>query len=230
MHPDVAQKILEETERQYDRIALDFSETRAGLWADFDRIKMLTSPGSTVLDVGCGNGRLYELFQGAEVRYTGVDASARMVEIARGRWRDSGAQFLKASALNLPFPDHSFNVVVLAAVLHHIPGKDLQARVMSEAARVLAPGGVVFITVWNLFQRWYLWYVLRNNFLKLIGGNPLNWNDAMIPWKRGAWVARYCHAFSLFELGLLARKAGLRVRSVSYGDKRRNLILIAEKK
>ncbi len=229
MHPEVAQKILEETERQYDRIAVDFSETRAGLWADFESIKPLVPSGGSLLDIGCGNGRLYELFRGADIRYTGVDASEQMVVIARGRWRDSGATFIKASALNLPFPDNSFNTVVLAAVLHHIPGKDLQIQALREAARVLAPGGHIFLTVWNLFQSRYLWYILKNNFSRLIGQNPLDWNDARIPWKRGVWVARYCHAFSFFELSSLSRKAGVRVQSISHGDKRRNIILIAGK-
>lgn len=230
MYPEIAQRLLEETERQYDAIAEDFDATRSGLWIEFERLRELVPSGGNVLDIGCGNGRLYGLFTGTTVRYTGVDTSAKMIGIAKARWADSGAKFAKASALNLPFPEQFFNVVVLAAALHHVPGSVLQEQALREAARVLLPGGILFVTVWNLFQRQYLWYVLKNNFLKLTGRSPLDWNDAQIPWKRGTWVSRYCHAFSPLELSRLVRNSGLAVQGVSYSEKnRRNIILIAKK-
>ncbi|MEK7607028.1 MAG: class I SAM-dependent methyltransferase [Patescibacteria group bacterium] len=230
MYPEIAQRLLEEAEQQYDAIAEDFSATRAGLWPELERLRELVPAGGSVLDVGCGNGRLYGLFAGTAVRYTGVDISSRMIGIAQTRWSDAGAKFVKASALNLPFPDQSFNAVVLAAALHHVPGSTLREQALREAARVLLLGGILFVTVWNLFQRRYLWYVLENNFLKLTGRNPLDWNDAQIPWKRGVWVSRYCHAFFPIELSRLAEKAGLTVTEISYSEKnRRNIILIARK-
>lgn len=230
MYPEIAQRLLEETERQYDTIAEDFDATRSGLWPEFKRLREIVPPDGNILDIGCGNGRLYGLFAGTAVRYTGIDASAKMIEIAQARWSDSGAKFTKASALNLPFPDQSFNTVVLAAALHHVPGNGLREEAIREAARVLLHGGILFITVWNLFQRRYRWYVWKNNFLKITGRSPLDWNDAQIPWKRGVWISRYCHAFSPIALSRLAQYAGLIVQEIYYSEKnRRNIILIAKK-
>lgn len=88
-----------------------------------------------VLEVGGGPGEVSERIArelGADVRY--VDISPRMVALARARGID--AQVGDAQAL--PFEDASFDTVVAAWMLYHVPDLD---RGIAELARVLEPGG-----------------------------------------------------------------------------------------
>ena len=88
-----------------------------------------------VHDVGCGQGELAERIGrelGAEV--VGVDQSARMVELARARGVDARVGDVQALSL----PNGSFDCVVAAWMLFHVPDLDLGVR---EIARVLRPGG-----------------------------------------------------------------------------------------
>lgn len=89
----------------------------------------------TVLEVGCGEGELSERMQGelgAEV--VAVDQSERMVELTRARGVDARV----GDVQQLSFPDASFDVVVAAWMLYHVPSLDLALR---ELARVLKVGG-----------------------------------------------------------------------------------------
>jgi SAM-dependent methyltransferase len=96
-----------------------------------------------VLDLGCGDGRITALLarEGAEV--TGVDPSE--VALERARAANPGLDFrAPAPDGSLPFADGSFDVVVCVNVLEHVA--DTQ-RLMSEARRVLRPGGRLAIAV-----------------------------------------------------------------------------------
>jgi SAM-dependent methyltransferase len=95
-----------------------------------------------VLEVGGGPGELAERMQrelGATVSF--VDISPRMVELARAR----GIEAQVGDVQELPFAAGSFDTVVAAWMLYHVPDLD---RALAEIARVLRPGGA-FIAVTN---------------------------------------------------------------------------------
>jgi ubiquinone/menaquinone biosynthesis C-methylase UbiE len=94
-----------------------------------------------VLDLGCGDGRITAELGQAGARATGVDPSS--VAIERARAAHPELEFAEAAA-DLPFADASFDAVVCLHVLQHVA--DTQ-RLMSEARRVLAPGGQLAIAV-----------------------------------------------------------------------------------
>jgi SAM-dependent methyltransferase len=90
-----------------------------------------------VLEVGGGPGELAERMQrelGAEVSF--VDLSPRMVDLARERGIDAQV----GDVQELAFEDGSFDTVVAAWMLYHVP--DIH-RGLSEIARVLRPGGAL---------------------------------------------------------------------------------------
>lgn len=90
-----------------------------------------------VLEVGGGQGELAERMQselGALVSF--LDVSPRMVELARAR----GIDACEGDARELPFDDDSFDTVVAAWMLYHVPDVD---RALAEFARVLVPGGAL---------------------------------------------------------------------------------------
>jgi ubiquinone/menaquinone biosynthesis C-methylase UbiE len=92
-----------------------------------------------VLDVAIGTGRNLPFYP-KEVRLTGVDLSLAMLEVARVRARELGveADLLVSDAQALPFPDESFDTVVITLSRCTIPN-DREA--VAEASRVLKPGG-----------------------------------------------------------------------------------------
>ncbi|MFI9813761.1 class I SAM-dependent methyltransferase [Saccharothrix variisporea] len=100
--------------------------------------------GDRVLDIGCGPGYLTSLAAEAGGSAVGVDVSEPMVEEAR-RLRGSGnCTFEIGRAEALPFEDGSFDVIVSALAVHHIP-EEHRATAYTEMRRVLKPGGRALI-------------------------------------------------------------------------------------
>jgi SAM-dependent methyltransferase len=90
-----------------------------------------------LLEVGGGQGELAERIQ-SELRanVTFLDLSPRMVELAQAR----GIDAREGDAQELPFADGTFDTVVAAWMLYHVPDVD---RALAEFARLLIPGGAL---------------------------------------------------------------------------------------
>ena len=98
-----------------------------------------TLRGRDILEVGCGEGMMFE---GTDTTPVQMDVSMTRVERARGKAR----YLLCADGYALPFADQSFSLVLLIAVLEHTSEP---WRLLQEARRVLKPGGRVPIVVPN---------------------------------------------------------------------------------
>ena len=120
------------------------------LTVDFEQFPV--EPGERVLDMGCGGGRhAFALYRrGARVVALDLDAAelkdvAGMFDALRPEVPETAtAQAIRGSAYELPFADGSFDKIIAAEVLEHLPE---DARAMRELARVLKPGGSIAITV-----------------------------------------------------------------------------------
>lgn len=113
-------------------------------WGGLDRLPA----GTTVLDVGCGIGgsaRILARDYGFAV--TGVTISPQQVQRAT-ELTPAGvtAQFQVDDAMNLSFPDASFDVVWSVEAGPHMPDKAIFAK---ELMRVLKPGGLLVVADWN---------------------------------------------------------------------------------
>lgn len=97
------------------------------------------APGDRVIDLGCGSGRsiLWNAASGAA--FTGVDVSPFFAHEARAT-----ADLALADLRQLPFADGSFTKAYALDVLEHLSPDALDAM-LAEAARVLAPGGALFV-------------------------------------------------------------------------------------
>jgi ubiquinone/menaquinone biosynthesis C-methylase UbiE len=125
--------------RRFEIRAADPRQHR--LWAEF----LARAPHvahARVLEVGCGTGiitaKIAELPGVDEA--VGVDPSPYFVAVARHR--TPGLRFETADGRALPFPDRSFDWVVFATTLCHVP---LPERALAEAHRVLRPGGYLLV-------------------------------------------------------------------------------------
>jgi SAM-dependent methyltransferase len=99
-----------------------------------------------LVDYGCGYGRITGLAQ--QLGFTnieGVDTSANLIERARRNHPHLTFRVLNSPPL-LPYPDASIDAVLLLAVLTCIPTDDGQRHLITELARVLRPGGLLYIS------------------------------------------------------------------------------------
>lgn len=100
---------------------------------------------SSILDFGCGVGRLARMFKGLKGKYTGVDIDGRLVE-----WIGKGLDYVDAHLSTprqpLPFADGSFDCVVSLSVFTHMNEED-QDFYLKELKRVTAPGATLLLTV-----------------------------------------------------------------------------------
>ena len=129
---------------QYDDLADQWWDPRGGFamlhWLAAARAALVpppARPGAVLVDVACGGGLLAPHLP-AGYRHVGVDLSPTAVTVARAH----GVTVVRGDAQALPLADASADVVVAGEVLEHVP--DLAAAV-SEACRVLKPGGTLVV-------------------------------------------------------------------------------------
>jgi len=224
MKKEIAEKILNKVKADYSKIAPDFSRTRQKFWEEMWGFTKYLKSGDRVLDLGCGNGRLYEVLKELSIDYTGVDNSADLLDFAKQRWGESEyRRFIIGDATNLDWWDRKkYNAVFMIAVLHHIPSRELRKKVLENAAQILEKGGILILTNWNLFEEKYRFFVVKNIFKKIFGKSELDFTDALIPWKSAetgeVLVQRYVHAFTLRELRRLVKKAGFEILENFYSS------------
>jgi len=245
MKKEYANYLLEKNKKDYNLISDIFSKKRERIWPEmkflFDDYLV---PGEKVLDLGCGNGRFYEVMKDynpptassrslrerapKKVDYIGVDISEKLIKIAKEKYPK--VKFLVADALNLPFPNNYFDKVYAIAFFHHIPSKEYRLKVLKEIKRVLNKNRLLILTAWNLWKnRKARVLFFRYSFLKLIGWSKLDFKDIFYPWKnpKGEVVTkRYFHLFNEKELGAMLKKAGFTVEKILKND---NIVAVAKK-
>lgn len=231
--------------RFYERHAGEFSRTRERAWGGSTRALELAERALRsrthgervrVLDVGCGNGRLLPAlrarFAGA-LDYTGVDASAALLAIARRRHETATARFAQADfvarAPEKALPSGPFELVALFGVLHHVPAEAERVALLRAAARRLAPAGVVAFTLWRFDGDRFARKRLAPAELAAHGlaDAELEPGDHLLRWReRGV---RYCHLCSDEEIARLCAAPDLpqlaRFRADGEGDRLNEYVL-----
>lgn len=105
-----------------------------------------------MLDLGCGDGNSAKFFQKhfENSKYYGLDVSKESIAIANEK-NVPNSDFLSFDGSSLPFEDNSFDIILIACVLHHI-NFDNHEKLLDEVKRVLRVGGKLYIFEHNPFN------------------------------------------------------------------------------
>jgi len=124
------------------------------------------------LDLGCGEAHMLSALKeaGAIGRVAAVDLDRERIECAAAE--NPVADYVLSDATRLPFADGSFDYVLAAEILEHLPDAD---SAMSEICRVCADGGRIVLTV--PYEPFFHWgNVLRGKHLRRWGWTPAHVN------------------------------------------------------
>ena len=100
--------------------------------------------GARVADVGCGDGSLVRVMARAGAWVLGVDPGPRQIARARAAEPTDAEAYVCAPGEALPLRDGCLDALVYFNALHHVP-VERQAAALAEAARVLRPGGLLYV-------------------------------------------------------------------------------------
>lgn len=221
MNDETAQALHEVNRDFYRARAAEFSSTRRRPWPGWARALEVyrgrrgARAGGSILDLGCGNGRL-GAFLGpalaADHRYLGIDASLGLLAEAR---RFPGgfprARFGAADLITPAWPlarldGSGFSWIAAFGLLHHIAGAANRCRFMARIGRLLAPGGVATVSFWQFAD--------HSRFRRRAAGwrgfdeGQLEPGDFLLRWGEGD-ALRYCHHVDDAEASDLAAASGL---------------------
>ena len=112
---------------------------------NFERLRQWLSPGSRILDLGCGYGRaLGLLYECGYHNLIGFDPAPAMVALARERF--PAITFEELNSPYLPLADASVDATLLFTVLTCMPTDHGQRTIVEEVGRVLQPGGLLYVS------------------------------------------------------------------------------------
>jgi SAM-dependent methyltransferase len=167
MRPETATALHRINLDFYQRHAGRFSETRSTPWPGWQRVAAQVedrrdgeASRPSVLDLGCGNGRLARFLEQrwrGDVGYLGLDSSGALLDLAAAReWR-ADCRFLRHDLLleGLPaeLPGAPFDLIAAFGLMHHMPGAGNRRALLRGAARLLAPGGLLAVSFWQFGNR-----------------------------------------------------------------------------
>jgi 2-polyprenyl-3-methyl-5-hydroxy-6-metoxy-1,4-benzoquinol methylase len=105
--------------------------------------------GSTILDLGCGTGRHVVYLARSGFSVSGLDSSPEGIRLTREWLEEEGLDAdlrLQSMSEKLPFEDGFLDAVISVQVIHHADIATIRS-IVQEIARVLKPGGLLFVTV-----------------------------------------------------------------------------------
>ncbi len=118
-------------------------------WMELRRVRKIVKmlelePTHRVLEIGCGAGNVLEHLDKGTL--FGIDLSAALLGIAKGKCYGTDCNLVQSYGECLPFPDRSFDKVICSEVLEHVPDP---GAVCAEISRVLTDDGRFVVSVPN---------------------------------------------------------------------------------
>ncbi|MBS4215856.1 MULTISPECIES: demethylmenaquinone methyltransferase [Neobacillus] len=138
-------QVFEKISDSYDKMNSVISFQQHIRWRKDTMKRMNVQPGSKALDVCCGTAdwtiALAEAV-GPSGKVIGLDFSQNMLKVGKEKVRELGlnqVELIHGNAMELPFPDNSFDYVTIGFGLRNVPD---YLQVLKEMQRVVKPGGI----------------------------------------------------------------------------------------
>lgn len=159
----------------FERHASDWWNERSAAFRSLHRIQRFRMArleewcgpfaGLRVVDLGCGGGLFAEAIAARGARVIGIDRGPRSLAAARQKPGGARAHYVQADLCRTPLRSQSADLVLLADVVEHV---DDVAAAVAEAARLLRPGGRLFVNTLNRTLRARLLAVTLSESLRLV--------------------------------------------------------------
>ncbi|MFA6429981.1 MAG: class I SAM-dependent methyltransferase [Patescibacteria group bacterium] len=189
MNNELAKELAQSVTDFYETYGASFSRTRRNLiWKEEEKAVTFIKPGMTVADIGAGNGRFARLLPKGVI-YIGLEPSAKLRASAMPLLAKEGlGEVSPGDILDIPLPDHTADITVCFAVLHHIPTDKTRKEAVAELVRITKPGGLIIATAWHLTPS------TAKLMTPVTEGDP---GDMWVSWKAdGVDTKRYVHIFT----------------------------------
>lgn len=195
----------------YDESAVVWDKTRTSNWPVVAKYSHRIWPGMTVLDVGCGNGRLTQLIP-ENCKYLGIDFSQGLLELAKANYPKKKFIYGDVTDKESWQSISKYDAIFCVAVLHHIPDYQTQKMIMTELRKHWSEKGLLFVSVWNLALPQY-------NKYRQAGKSSRKTNPRMIEIPFAGKWQRPCFQFDLPYLRSLAEESGWDKPQVYYANR-----------
>lgn len=206
MQKETKEKLIAANAKFYSEVAGDFSNSRQTPWRGWEKLwkdlQNYNLQPSTILDVGCGNARFLDFLQTKidNFYYIGIDNNSKFIEESHNK--HPSHKFIQAD-LGMDLPEeillHKYDLIILIAVLHHLPGYNSRIKLLNTLSKVLTNRGMMAITYWNFLEEPSLKRKIYP-FTELgINSSLVEEGDYLLNWGDGNKHLRYCHYFSKDE-------------------------------
>ena len=161
-----------------------------------DLANHVVEPGKRLLDLGCGDGVLGNLLKTKFNEVTGVDVSDQALAVAKQR--GLATYRVNVDEEPLPFSDATFDAITCLDLIEHV----FEPRVLvSEIARVLAPGGSLYIAFPNMRYALRIKEIIAGRFPKTSGDIAYSYDGG------------HLHYYTPADVRLLLHERGLATMS-----------------
>ena len=150
-----------------DPVALLRAENKIKLDWLHERIVAHKLHDPIILDVGCGAGFLCNELSLKGYQVHGIDLSEESLNVARQYDQTGLVQYQTADAYQLPFPDHSMDIITCFDFLEHVERPE---DVIKECARVLKPNGLFFFHTFS--RNFFSWLLVIKAIELLVKNTP----------------------------------------------------------
>ena len=175
-------------------------------------------PNASVLDLGCGNGKVVMQlaendFQGT---YLGADFSLGLLDWATKDMPEGFQSNFLELDLTSPnwdgvLPATQFEVICCFATFHHIPSQTMRLSLCSNIRKFIADRGILNISAWQFIKSERLKKKILPWESVNISKDEVDEGDYLLDWQRGGSGTRYVHLYNPEELSQLADSSGFKI-------------------